>query len=111
MKYERVKTTVLMITLIVLMLMPSLVAEAKDKPLPYHFQNANIYYQHGKTHFEWYNSEPGVYGIYEYRFTYNALGQRRLVPFIVWYKRLRVGNVRVQIPRHAFRWKVIHIGQ
>lgn len=110
MNYNKVKYTLSMFVIISLFLLCTSIIDAKPQtPLPYHFQNANIFFERGKTHFEWYNNEVGRYGIYEYKWITYANGKRNLIPYTVWSKFLRIGNVRVTIPRQAFRWKVIYI--
>jgi hypothetical protein len=99
----------LFILFLALSLIPSTV-EAKQTPLPYHFQNANVYYQRGKTHVEWYNQEAGRYSIYEYRYVRQANGKLNFEPHVVWSRYLRVGNVRVSFNRKGLRWKVIYTG-
>jgi hypothetical protein len=100
----------ILILLLALTIHLSVASAAKSKPLPYKFNNANVYYQRGKTYIEWYNADVGKYSIYEYRYVKQDSGNMNLEPIIVWSSHVRVGNMKVQFLRKGIRWKVIYSG-
>ena len=111
MKLKTIRTILVIVFIITTLFTYTDTTEArKQTPLPYHFQNAHVYREHGKTRIEWYNIEPGRYSIYEYRYVRQANGTVNFEPQIVWSRYLRVGNVRVGFNRKGIRWKVIYSG-